>query len=172
MIQTRPYNDHQAMFVLRQLDPSDLIEAQLVRGQAVDHLSLFADWRAVQASRVVSLIVTLDSAHGGVPFAVLALAHTGQSGVAQAAFLSRDHQKFRRALAYAGLTIRRQMPVFCHDNGIHRVEARCWAGHPTAPGFLTNIGYKAETTMRGFGPHGRAEFIQFAWVSPETSTEG
>lgn len=172
MIETRPYDDHHALHIMRNLDRHDLTEAQLVRGQPAGHLALFADWRAMQGARVVSLVLALDAAHGGAPFAVLALANTGQAGVAQAALLARDHRTFRRALAKSAIMIRQQMPEFCAKAGIHRVEARCWAGHPTAPGFLSAIGFTPEAVLRGFGASGRAEFIQFAWIDPQPDPKG
>mgnify|MGYP006921631357 CR=1 FL=1 len=80
---TAPYADASAMIVFRGLDPNDRIEADLVRGQNVSHLGLFADWRAMQMGAVLSLILTTGP-KGGDPFAVLALGNPGQAGVAQA----------------------------------------------------------------------------------------
>ncbi len=171
MIDTHPYDDYLAMAVLRQLDPSDQLEADLTRGSHTGHLALFADWRAVQGVRALSLILRLDRAHGGTPFAVLALANTGQGGVAQAALLSRDHKTFRFALARAAVLIREGMPEFCNAHGIHRVEARCWSEHPTAPRFLERIGFRHEADMPGFGGNGRTTFSQFAWLA-STVTNG
>lgn len=163
-IAAHPYDDHGAMAVLSRLDPNDLIEAQLIRGAQASHLELFADWRAMQGARLLSLV--LHDVRRGCPFAVLGLAHTGQSGVAQAAMLSRDHKLYRRPLIEAALQIRNRMPQFCQDNGIHRIEARSWAMHPTAGRFLSACGFRHEIEMAGFGRDGRVPFNQFAWIKP------
>lgn len=170
MISARPYDDHAAMAVLSNLDPHDRMEAQLVRGTNASHLAIFADWRAMRAAHLVSLVL-YDETLAHQPFAVLALAETGQAGVAQAALLSRSHRRFRRALVCAVRQIRGELPVFCADLGIHRIEARCWADHPRASQFLTACGFHHETDMPGFGATGRQTFRQFAWTDP-TLTQG
>lgn len=152
------------MAVLSALDPMDHMEAEATRGAAVTHLALFAEWRSMEPGRVMSLVL-IDKRHGRQPFAVLGLSNTGQAGVAQAAMLARDHKKYARALAIAGVLIRRQMPTFCEENGIHRVEARAWADHPTASKFLTVCGFSHETDMPGFGANGAVTFRQFAWFN-------
>lgn len=167
MIQIRPYDNFAALSVFRKLDPHDLIEAELTRGVVTDHLSLFADWRAAQAHGVLSHVLALDAAHGGTPFAVLVLGNTGQAGVAQAAMLARNHNKYRSALIHVAIAIKQEMPAFCTEVGIHRIEARSWAGHPTAAKFLTAIGFEFECNMPGFGGHGAANFDQFAWTNPD-----
>ena len=168
-IATAPYDDTQAMAVFRQLDPYDWIEAGLVRGVQITHLGLFADWRAMQIGAVLSLILRSEPGLHGAPFAVLALGNTGQAGVAQAALLARDHGKFRASLARACVTIRQQMPEFCAKLGIHRVEARCWAAHPTAARFLIGCGFRYETDLPGFGRDGTDTFKQFAWITPNNT---
>jgi len=171
MIEVRPYDDFSAMSVLSRLDPNDQLEAEAIRGAPSSHLELFADWRAVQAHGIISHVLALDAEHGGAAFAVLTLGHTGQSGVAQAALLARDHRKYRRGLASAALRIRHHMPEFCAAAGIHRVEARCWADHPTAAAFLAAVGFEFETNMHGFGAYGSACFKQYAWVNQTTKGE-
>lgn len=164
MIDVSPWDNRAGMVVLAQLDPADWREAQLIRaGGGMDHLDVFADWRAVQAGALVSVILR-DKTRGGDPFAVLCLGHTGQAGVAQAALLARRHDRFRRALAAAGLRIRRDMPKFCREAGVRRVEARCWAGHPRAGRFLTACGFVHEVEMAGFGGDEPATFNQYAWT--------
>ena len=158
-----PFDDHGALAVFRDLDPYDLIEAQVVRGDpTVGHIALFCDWRQVQAAAPVSVLLK----DRGRPFAVLILANTGQAGVAQAAFLSRDHVKWRRPLAQAGLMIRAHMAQRCRDMGIRRVEVRSLIGHPTAAGFLASIGFHREAVCAGFGDDGAAWFAQYAWPAP------
>lgn len=164
MIQPRAYDELAAMAVFRGLDPHDLLEAQITRGRSVSHLALFSDWHAMQAHAVLSLVVFTDPPSGAKPFGVLMLGNTGQAGVAQAAFLARDHGRFRRELVQAARAIRMDMPVFCRERGIHRIEARAWAGHPRAPRFLQAIGFQAEAVMPGFGASGAETFIQFAWL--------
>ncbi|KRS15651.1 hypothetical protein [Roseovarius indicus] len=165
MIELAPFDNLAGMAVLSHLDVNDHIEAQLVRGRAADHLDIFCDWRGIQAHALLSLVVK-DESRGGKPFAVLAVSHTGQAGVAQAAFLSRNHLTFRRALARAGTRIRAEMPGFCDQWGVRRIEARCWKDHPTAPAFLRHCGFVREADMPGFGNDGRTVFTQFAWINP------
>ena len=168
MIKVQAYSAHAAMAVLSNLDPYDLIEAQLVRGQSTTHLDLFSDWHVIQPHAVFSVVLR-DETKAGQPFAVVVLNNTGQAGVAQAALLARDHIRHRRALVAACRKIRNEMPGFCIDWGIHRVEARTHAGHPRASRFLTACGFVHETDMHGFGASGRAVFRQFAWTNPELS---
>lgn len=165
MIDARAYDDMAAMVVFRDLDAHDLQEASLVRGARVSHLRLFAEWTAVQANAVLSLVLYTAPDRTGWPFAVLALANTGQAGVAQAALLARNHRRFARSLAEAGVLVRARMPAFCAERGIHRIEARAWSDHPTAPRFLTAMGFRAECAMPGFGASGSHSFVQFAWVA-------
>lgn len=171
MIQARAYDELAAMAVFRALDPYDLMEAQIMRGRAATHLSLFSDWHAMQAHAVLSLVAFTDPAQGARPFAVLMLGNTGQAGVAQAALLSRDHGAFRRALVEAAREIRAVMPEFCDKAGIHRIEARAWAGHPRAARFLQAAGFCKEAVMPGFGAAGTESFIQFAWVATHHKKE-
>ena len=166
----QPYDDHGAMAVLRDLDAYDLMEAQLVRGPvAMSHLGLWADWRSMRPAWVEGYLLTTA---GGQPFAVLAIVNTGQAGVAQAAFLARNHVRFARPIAQAAVQMRRSLPVMMATQGIHRIEARCWAGHPTAPRFLASIGFGLDCFMTGFGTDGHASFIQFSTtlVPPVTPT--
>lgn len=166
-----PWNNMTGMSVLKSLDPHDRVEVQLIRGHVADHLDIFSDWRNMQASAVLSLILKSGVA-GGRAFAVLALGDTGQAGVAQAALLARDHKRHARALARAALTIRAAMPEFCTARGIHRVEARSWQDHPTAGRFLRACGFHFETAMPGFGGDGRTVFHQFAWTTPAIQPNG
>lgn len=170
MIELAPFESLGAISVLSRLDPNDLIEAHLVRGAQANHLDIFADWRAMQSHAVLSLVLK-DRKTGGKPFAVLALGHTGQAGVGQAALLACDHARYRRQLVNASRQIRDRMPEFCSEWGIHRIEARCWSKHPTAGGFLTACGFKYEADLPGFGADGLETFQQFAWIfeQPEGS---
>lgn len=163
MIQLRPFDSLSAIAVFRQLDASDQLEAELMRGAATPALDLFADWRGAARGCLLNLVALTG---GGTPFAVLALAHTGVYGVAEAALLARDHARFRRPLAELAVAIRARMPGWCLEQGVHRIEARSWAGHPTAARLLQSIGFDCEADLPGFGPGGRHHFRQFAWISP------
>jgi hypothetical protein len=171
MIELHPYSDHAANHVLSMLDPMDHIEAELVRGASASHLALFADWRSMEGMRVMSLVLCETRPQGATPFAVLALSNTGQAGVAQAAFLSRSHSRFRRSLLEAAQRIRQELPDFCAEHGIHRIEARSWADHPRAGRFLSFCGFYLETPMPGFGADGGVTFNQFAWICPTQQKE-
>lgn len=162
MINLRPFDDFAAMDVIRNLDPFDQLEAEATRGATSSHLAIWADWRAMQGATVKSWVVSTGA---GTPFALVALGHTGQGGVAQAAMLARDHRRFRRELVALAVAIRDRMPGFCNELGIHRIEARAWAGHPRASTFLQLVGFKFETDMPGFGPRGTETFRQFAYVA-------
>ena len=163
-ISVDPYDDHGAMAVLSQLDPVDRVEAAILRGSMPSHLQLFAEWRALQASWVFGHVLR-TRALTGLPFAVLAVGNTGQAGVAQAAFLARDHVRFRREIVAAAVLARDAIGPTCAQLGIRRIEARCWAGHPTAANFLAAIGFQAEADMAGFGGDGRQIVRQFAYVA-------
>jgi hypothetical protein len=166
MIDPRPYSDDAALAVLNRLDPSDHLEAEIVRGTAASGYAIWADWRASQGIRVDSRVFFTGPERGAVPFAVGCLTHTGQAGVAGAAFLARDHRAFRRPIAVAAQMIRQHLPGLCAEMGVHRIEARCWAGHPTAPQFLALMGFARDAAMPGFGWDGAQTFLQFSWVAP------
>jgi hypothetical protein len=164
LIQLRPYDDLSAMVVIERLDAHDRLEAEIVRGAATTHLQLFADWRGQEAVRITSLVAVTPTAQ---PFAIFALGHTGQAGVAEAALLARDHRQFRRPLAELGIMLRAGIPDFARRYGIRRIEARAWAGHPTAGRLLAALGFRAEADMPGFGATGAEVYRQFAWLSPD-----
>lgn len=164
MIYTKAYDDHAAMTVLSNLDGQDLSEAMLVRGSPVTHLSLFADWRAMNPVRCLTWIVCRQATD--TPFAVVALANTGQAGVAGAALLARNHRTFRRELVATARVIRDNLPDIAVEFGIRRIEARCWSEHPTAARFLMACGFRHEADMPGFGAAGGVVFQQFAWIIP------
>lgn len=175
MIRVCPYDDDAAHAVLAFLDLHDQIEAELVRGRAAGGLALFADWRAMRGAWEAGHVFLTAT---GTPFAVGALVNTGQAGVAQAALLARDHARYRRPLAELACRIAVELPALCLARGIHRVEARCWAHHPTASRFLSALGFVPEADLPGFGADGTAVFRQFALlprpvppISPKGATE-
>jgi hypothetical protein len=152
------------MAVFTRLDVHDHIEAEIVRGTAYTAPGLFADWRMAQAQGPLSLIAHTHPA--GRPFAVIALGNTGQAGVAQGALLAADHARHRLDLARLAVAIRQRLPAFAADTGINRIEARTWAGHPTAARLLTGMGFTHEADLPAFGRDGRHLFRQFAWTRP------
>jgi hypothetical protein len=162
MIEARAWEDLAGFAVFRDLDAHDLLEAEAVRGQPCTSLSLWADWRAVRGAHLACHVFT---AHGE-PFAVGALAHTGQAGVAEGALLARDHARFRGPLARLAVLIRNELPGYCAARGIRRIEARSWARHPTGGRLLAALGFRCEATLPGFGGHGRETFEQFAFLPP------
>jgi hypothetical protein len=171
VIALRPYEDFAAMAVLGALDVSDRLEAEIVRGAAASHLALFADWRGMEAFREGSWVAV--SGPAATPFAVFGLARTGQAGVAAAALLARDHARWRRALARLAILLRREAPAWCAARGIRRIEARAWAGHPTATVLLDALGFTREGDMPGFGGSfwPGAVFRQFALTFPASNEE-
>lgn len=164
MIAIRPFEDYAALAVLNRLDPHDHMEAEAVRGAACTGLALFADWRMAQAHAALSVIAVSGPAER--PFAVLTLGNTGQAGVAEAALLACDHRRHRTDLARLAVLIRAKMPGWALETGVRRIEARCWAGHPTAAALLAAIGFTHDCDMPGFGGSGQIVFRQFAWTSP------
>ncbi len=167
MIQVRPFEDLAALSVFRRLDVRDHIEAELVRGAPYTAPGLFAEWRMAQAQGPLSLVAYTSPT--GRPFAVVALGRTGQAGVVEAALLAADHQRHRMHLARLAVAIRQRIAAFVAELPepvIHRIEARCWAGHPTASRLLTGMGFAHEADLPGFGPGGTHVFRQFAWTRP------
>lgn len=161
MMRTGAYDDLAALTVFRHLDPADLAEAQALRGAGVRYPQLFAEWHAVQGAALLSLVINWH----GLPVALLMLGHTGQAGVAQAALMGRDHRRFRAAMIATARRVRVEMPIFCRETGIHRIEARAWSGHPRAGIFLKLCGFQSEVQMPGFGSAGAEVFHQYAWTA-------
>lgn len=163
MIRPVAFDNVAALAVFRDLDPQDRLEAMMARGGSCDHLELWHEWKAGQAWCALSLVLT---SAGGTPFAVLAVARVpGVAGLAQAALLARRHDRWRREIAQAAVLIRRDLSRWAGEAGLHRIEARCWAGHPSAAGFLSRCGFTHEGALPGFGPDGGAVFHQFAWTT-------
>lgn len=163
------WTDLAAFEVFKHLDPHDQLETEVARGVRQTHLSLFSDWRSAGGTMVLNRVISEQRAGGQRPFALLALTATGLAGVAEAAFLSRDHDRFRMQIRAAALHIRHHLPDVAPTLGLHRIEARCWSGHPTAATFLTSIGFSHEVDQPGFGVTGAETFRLFSWVA-KTST--
>lgn len=165
MIWVRPYDDLAALAVLQRLDPSDHLEAEMSRGAPATPLALWADWRAMQGICARSHVAFTSPARGSRPFAVFAVLRVG-AGLGEAALLARDHAAFRRPLSELAVAIRAGLPPWAAEAGLHRISARSWAGHPTAAGLLTALGFDHECDMPGFGASGTVTFRQFAWIAP------
>lgn len=163
MIRAVPFEDLAAKAVIDRLDHADHLECELVRGSAATGLAIWADWRAMEGYRLASFVALA----GTVPFAVFGLSNTGQAGVAQAALLARDHLAFRLPLARLAVMIRRALPDYAARGGIHRIEARSWADHPSAAHLLRGLGFRQECEMRGFGLTGTVNFRQWAWLAAD-----
>ncbi|MEO1796605.1 MAG: hypothetical protein AAFR53_06275 [Pseudomonadota bacterium] len=165
-IRIEPYTDARAFDVLRWLDHDDYLEASLVRGQPPQALALFSEWRALEPLRLASYVLTTDCEINPRPFAVLGVSLSGMAGVAQAALLAKSHTTYRRQLVTAAREIRAQLPLICAEKAINRIEARCWAHHPTAPRFLAACDFHLEAKLPGFGVEGAVPFLQFAYLPP------
>lgn len=163
-----PYTDPRALEVFTGLDADDLAETSQYLGQPMDRMGLFALWRAGEGSalRLGSFVLSARDQSGIRPVAVLSVSMSGIAGVGEAALVARDHGENRRALVAIARHVREALPDFARDHNLRRIEARSWAGHPTASRFLEAIGFKCECDMQGFGPDGTATFRLFAWVAP------
>lgn len=158
-----PFNPADALSVFSDLDENDMLEAQLTRGDAADPYDLLAGWMALEAQGAVCFIGDIDLPYEGPPIAVLALAPGSTPGLGHAAMLARDHKKWKRALVPLVRIIRDRLPAVAATMGFHRIEARSWAGHPTAATLLRATGFELEARMTGFGQSGEINFNQWAW---------
>ncbi len=159
-----PFNPADALHVLSALDENDQLEAELMRGDQANPYDLLAGWMALEAQGAVCFI-------GGVlppydqPIAVLALVPSSTPGLGHAAMLARDHKFWKRAMVPLARIIRDRLPEEAHAMGLHRIEARSWAHHPTAPNLLRAIGFELEAEMVGFGHSGEIPFNQWVWLA-------
>lgn len=165
MILIAPFNDTDALPIFRALDPNDHIEADLMRGVTTTGFQLWADWRAADNWRVMSMMAFTGPSKT-TPFAVFGLSNTGQAGIASAALLARDHRQYHIPLARLASAIRAKLPSEAGARGIRRIEARAWTWHPTASRLLTALGFEHEADMAGFGPDGSQTYRQFSLLIP------
>lgn len=162
-IAVQDWSDHQAVQVFNDLDPNDLLEAEVAKGHFLHHMAAFAEWRAINPMRSLSVILATEGVATNTPFAVLGVNITGQFGVGEAALLARKHGKFQRELVLAAKEIRASLPAWAARAGFNRIEARSWSEHPTAGAFLQKCGFQFEMAMHGFGASGQQVFHQYAW---------
>lgn len=164
MIELLPYQPDLAAAVFRELDAWDMLEAEAARGGPQHYLGLFGDWHAASRQHLASAVLARRGAMGLRPFAVAALGHTGTAGVAEAAFLAADHRRHRWSIGRAAVQYRPRFLEACRDSGITRVEARCWADHPTAPHFLAHLGFAHACDLPGTGRGGAFTFQLWSLV--------
>lgn len=160
-----------ALAVYRNLDIHDLVEIEVMAGR-FDPLRAVAG-RMMGAGLLIEAHVAEVERPGGrrIPFAVLALGQTGFPGVAQGEFLAANHGFYRRELAQLVIMARAALPEIAAAHGLRRIEFRAYARHPSAALLGACLGFREEARLRGFGPDGMAEIVQFAWVregEPET----
>lgn len=166
MIDLLPYAPELAVEVFKRLDGNDRLEAEAARGECVHFYGLFGDWHSMVRSHIASAVLVKKTPFGQQPFAVAAMANSGVSGVAEAAFLAANHEANRWSLARAAVKFRPFFHDLCLEQGIHRVEARTWGRHPTAPGFLAHMGFSHQCDLPGIGPGGSEMFRLFAITFP------
>jgi len=158
-----PFTPEAALHVLQRLDEHDQLEAELARGDPAEPFDMLASWMGLEAQGA-AVFVGREVANDA-PFAVLAIVPGATPGLGHAAMLACDHAFWRRALVPLVRQIRDGFPDFAAHMGLHRIEARSWAGHPTAPSLLRAIGFELEAAMIGFGQSGEINFNQWAWVA-------
>ncbi len=170
-IEVRSFDDDLALQVMRNLDVNDALEVHMMRGRATSPLALWADWRAVNAFRAASIVAVARRRNRWVPFVVLGVAATGVPHIGQGAMLACNHVEFHDELVRFLLTVRQELPGFALNHKLNRIEARCWADHPSAANLLEAIGFKHEGDLDGFGEGGNVRLRQFAWINPNPITE-
>ncbi|MEO0859221.1 MAG: hypothetical protein AAFY65_01310 [Pseudomonadota bacterium] len=160
-----PWSDQAALEVFSDLDPHDWNEARIVTGAEPTSLSLWADWRAGRVHRYYDFVVLSAPSRGAQPFAVLGVSAGGATNVAQAALLTRVVKDWRRDIAKLAIGLRDAFELWAELDGLHRIEARSWAGHPTGGDLLKACGLSWEASLSGFGADGEERFEQHAWAS-------
>jgi len=156
------FNPDAALQVLQRLDEHDQLEAELTRGDRADPFDMLASWMGLGAQGAAVFVGRAELAG---PFAVLAIVPSATPGLGHAAMLACDHRFWRRSLVPLVRQIRDGFLAQARAMGLHRIEARSWAGHPTAPSLLRAIGFELEAEMIGFGQSGEINFNQWAWVA-------
>ncbi len=168
-IRVSDWDDEAAFEILADLDVADDLEMTLFRGdgEAALPLVLFADWRAANAGRALSVVAWTGPVGQPRPFALLGVMPTGAAGVFQAALLARDHRRFRSGIVQLVRMMRERLPDVAERQGIRRLECRSWADHPRAGRLLRALGFEREARLAGFGG-GSLTFDQWAWIRKES----
>ena len=146
-----------AMDVLGHLDYSDWWEATLALGREPDGDLLVRELLRREAEGAHAFVVWKHNPGGGAtPFAVLAVVQLVAQGVGSACLLSKNHLMWPGPLRMLAYALRRDLPAWAAAHGFHRLEARSWAAHPSAPRLLRAIGFEREARMPGFAANGEA----------------
>ncbi len=156
-----PFTPEAALQVLTKLDEMDQFEAQLMRGDEADSYELLAGWMALRQQGAACFVGVVD----GQPIAVMAIVPGVTPGLGHAAMLACDHKQWKRGLVALVRLIRDGFPAQARVMGLHRIEARSWAGHPTAPSLLRAIGFELEAHMVGLGQSGEVNLKQWVWLA-------
>ncbi len=164
LVTIEPFNPALARCVLSDLDENDRLEAQLMRGDMAGGYDLLTDWMMIQRQGAACFIGYCDDPEPS-PIAVLAIVPDTVPGLGHVAMLARDHRRWKRQLVSLVRQIRRRLPVQAQHMGLHRLEARSWVGHPTAPTLLRAIGFTPDATMTGFGFSGEIRLRQWSWLA-------
>jgi len=164
LVKLSPFDPARALTVLSGLDDNDQLEAQIMRGDPAESYDLLTDWLLL-ARQGAACYVGEALPPISAPFAVLALVPGTTPGLGYAAMLARDHHFWKRALVPLVRLIRHDLPPVAAHMGLHRIEARSWAGHPTAATLLRAIGFTREAEMTGFGYGGEMNLDQWVWLA-------
>ncbi|MEO0681136.1 MAG: hypothetical protein AAF192_12055 [Pseudomonadota bacterium] len=164
---TRADGDLEAlMAVLADLDPADRREADMEGLPAADPEALAQGFCAATAGGgMVWVVWHAPDGRGADPFAICAMGPAQGPRCAHVGFVSRPRSQFRRPLGCLGVWLRRSLPAAARTRGARRLEARCWAEHPTGPGWLQALGFAREGVLRGYGLGG-ADFELHALTVP------
>ncbi len=164
LVTLAPFNPPDALRVFEMLDENDQLEAEVMRGDKALPYDMLADWMALEKQGAACFVAQVAPPYAE-PIAVMAIVRGGTPGLGHAAMLARDHRIWRRALVPAARAIRDGFPAQARAMGLHRIEARSWAGHPTAPSLLRAIGFELDAEMIGFGHSGEVNLNQWVWLA-------
>lgn len=164
LISLEPFNPEDALRVLSALDENDQLEAEVMRGDKARPYDMLADWMALEKQGAACFVAQVAPPYVE-PIAVMAIVRGGTPGLGHAAMLARDHRFWKRALVPTARAIRDGLPTQARAMGLHRIEVRSWAGHPTAPSLLRAIGFELEAEMIGFGHSGEINLNQWVWLA-------
>jgi len=163
-----PFELLSALRVIEDLDRMDRLEIQL-GGVDPTPDAILRQFVLQDATGSHLQIVWRHRPEGGAePFAIVMIDELLARGTASAALIARDHVRFAAPLRRLVAGLRADLPGAMAQSGLRRLECRCWAEHPTAPGLLTAIGFAFETELHGFGLS-QTPWLQFALVPEKGS---